>query len=482
VKKYRIAAGVLVAIACASAGGTLLFPNIGSGGVVVGPVPPPPLPPNITPLTPVEQLGKFMLYDSTLSNPPGYSCATCHLKSTGFTGPSSVINEFSGPMPGVVPGRFGNRKPYSYSYAAFSPEGPYFDNQQGVWIGGQFWDGRASDLAAQAQGPPLNPNEMNNTPAGSPPHQYSPLLASKLAKRPYTPLIKKVYGQDVFAVNSPQAIYELFSEAVAAFESSPEILQFSSKYDAALAGKYRMTPSENRGMNLYFGQAQCSQCHSSANFPGLQLTTQGRDVFTMYCYANIGAPKNRDNPYYQETDPSNPGFNPLGGNYIDYGLGGNEIGALDGTKFFTTTPGDLPQFAGLFLTPTTRNTDKRPDPSFVKAYMHNGVLKSLKEVVHFYNTRNLTTVPGEVINFSSSNPYANLVGTPLWPAPEVPSPVSLTNPTGAPPLPPTMKPPAGTNGFGQVGNLGLTPQQEDDVVAFLSTLTDDFTKPNPITP
>jgi cytochrome c peroxidase len=479
----RVAVAALITVSSAFVGGILL-PNIGLGEVEVGPVPPPPIPPNVVPLTPVEQLGKYMLYDHTLSDPPGYACATCHVPETGFTGPNSEINLFSGPMPGVVPGRFRNRKPYSYGYAAFSPEGPYFDTNVQVWVGGQLWDGLHTDLAAQAQGPPLNPNEMDNTPAGTAPHQYSPLLAAKLAKRPYTPLFKQVYGKNAFKIFTPQQIYLLFAEGVAAFESSPEILQFSSKFDAALAGKYTMTASELSGMNLYFGQAQCSQCHSSANFPALQLTTQGRDVFTMFCFANIGIPKNPNNPYYQETDPTtNPtGYNPLGRNYIDYGLGGNANGALDGTKFFNNTPGDIPQFAGLFLTPSLRNTDQRPSPDFVKAYMHNGVLKSLKEVVHFYNTRNLTTHPGEAIDFTQANPYANLVGTPLWPTPEVPNPVSLTNPTGAPPLAPGVAPPPNTNGYGQIGNLGLTDQQENDVVAFLATLSDGFTKPNPLYP
>jgi Di-haem cytochrome c peroxidase len=92
--------------------------------VLGGPLPAPTLSSDIVQLTPVEKLGKLMLYDSTLSNPPGYSCATCHVPETGFTGPNSEINAFSGPQPGVVPGRFSNRKPQSYLYAAFSPVGP----------------------------------------------------------------------------------------------------------------------------------------------------------------------------------------------------------------------------------------------------------------------------------------------------------------------------------------------------------------------
>jgi cytochrome c peroxidase len=494
-RKRFFIAGSLFTAACALAGGTLLFPNIVSGGgAVVGPVPPPPLPPNIVSLTPVEQLGKFMLYDSTLSNPKGYACASCHIPETGFTGPSSEINALGCDTPGVVPGRVGNRKPYTYNYAAFSPEGPFFDNMAGVYIGGQFWDGRASDPAAQAQGPPVNPNEMNNTPATSPSDPtftFAPLLVEKLAKRPYTPLFKQVYGKHAFKFYTPGQIYELFSEAVAAYEASPEINQFSSRYDASKYGvptmnKYTLTASEERGRLLYFGQAQCFQCHSAANFSTVTETSAGKDTFTMYCYGNIGTPKNPFNPFYELTDPSNPGFNPLGFAYVDFGLGdflypqmGLPIANM-GTG--SNGQGDFLAINGLMLTPTTRNCDKRPSPDFVKDYMHNGFFKSLKQVVHFYNTRNLTTVPGEVINFTLPNPYANLQGTPLWPTPEVPSPVTLTNPTGALPLPSGVTPPAGTNGFGQIGNLGLTSSQEDDVVAFLATLTDGFTTPNPVTP
>ena len=107
-----------------------------------------------------------MLYDSTLSNPPGYACATCHVAETGYTGPNSEINAFSGPQPGVVPGRYSDRKPQSYLYAAFSPEGPYYDSGLRTWLGGNFWDGRVPDLAAQGLQPPINPNEMANTPEG----------------------------------------------------------------------------------------------------------------------------------------------------------------------------------------------------------------------------------------------------------------------------------------------------------------------------
>src|ERR1700757_3690382 len=452
--------------------------------VLGGPLPPPPLPSDIVQLTPVEKLGKLMLYDNTLSNPAGYSCATCHTPETGFTGPNSEINAFSGPQPGVVPGRFSNRKPQSYLYAAFSPVGPYYDPDLKTWLGGGFWNGRVADLTEQALQPPINPNEMANTPEGPyPPAKggYSPLLVQKLADRPYTALFKQVYGEDVFELYSQKQIYELFGEAIAAYESSAEVCAFSSKYDASKYGTppkdlYTLSPSEERGRQLFFGQAQCSACHSSASVPAVQAVTQGKDTFTMYCYANIGVPKNLGNPFYQETDPvTNPhGFNPQGTNFIDFGLGANPNPAPDGTRFFNKVPGDIVQFRGLFQTPSNRNVDKRPSPSFVKAYMHNGVFKSLQEVVHFYNKRNIAVnASGQEVAFDlRQGPPAGF--TPLFPPPEVLD--NVQNVAGVTPAQAT----AATESNGQVGNLQLTAQQEQDLVNFLSILSDGFTKPNPV--
>ena len=117
--------------------------------------------------------------------------------------------------------------------------------------------------------------------------------------------------------------------------------------------------------------------------------------------------------------------------------------------------------------PTLRNVDLRPSPGFVKPYMHNGVFKSLKEVIHFYNTRNLTTA-GEVIDLTLPDPYAGLVGTPLWPPPEVFSVTALANGQGF----------SAAEG-GLVGNLGLTDAEEDHLVAFMQALTDGYFAKNP---
>jgi cytochrome c peroxidase len=84
--------------------------------------------------------------------------------------------------------------------------------------------------------------------------------------------------------------------------------------------------------------------------------------------------------------------------------------------------------------PTLRNVDRRPYASFVKAYTHNGYFKTLEDVVRFYNTRDVLP----------------------WPSPEVPQNVNTD----------------------ELGNLGLTRQEEMYVVAFMKTLTDGYQPPN----
>lgn len=444
---------------------------------------PPVPPPNIVALSAAEQLGKNIFFDSTLSNPPGLSCATCHLPAAGFTGPSSAINAATGPMPGAVPGRVGRRKPQSVPYATFSPPGPYFSQELGVFLGGTFWDGRTPDTAGQARMPFLDANEMANIPVGPyPPHAggFSPLVATKISQAPYAPLFEQVFGLDVFS-SSEANVYSMATQAIAAFEASAEVNPFSSKYDASEHGwppsnRYRFNRSESNGMALFFGKAQCSQCHSSATLGPVLAVTGGKNTFTMYCYANIGVPKNPNNPFYHNTNSvTNPnGFNALGVHFIDYGLGMNPNPAPDGTKFMTATVGDIPTYRGLFKAPSVRNVDMRPTRDFVKAYMHNGVFKSLEPVVHFYNTRNIAVNGnGEARAFDlRDGPPTGFVR--LHAPPEVLD--NVQNVAGVSPADATSD----VSSNGQVGNLGLSHAEEIDLVNFLRTLTDGYTGPNPV--
>ena len=198
----------------------------------------------------------------------------------------------------------------------------------------------------------------------------------------------------------------------------------------------------------------------------------------MYCYANIGVPKNLGNPYYQQTDKeSNPhGYNRLGTKYVDYGLGANPNPAPDGTRFYKNVPGDTPEFRGLFKAPSLRGADKRPSPNFVKAYMHNGVFKSLEDVVRFYNKRNIAVdASGNEIAFDLRK------GPPTGYAPIFPPPEVLENVQNVGGVTPAQATSA-LESNGQVGNLQLSSQEEADLVNFLKILNDGYTSPNPVSP
>jgi cytochrome c peroxidase len=364
-----------------------------------------------------------------------------------------------------VAGRYGNRKPPTVSYAAFIPSGPpTLNSTVGAYVGGLFFDGRATDLTAQAAFPLQNPNEMDDLVhnVGSP-----ALVVQKVLNGPSAHLFVQAYG--AAAVNGPVSqVFEQICSAIAAFEETSIVSPFNSQYDAFASGHGTLSPSELNGLRLVTGSvtgrpggqaftknAQCVLCHA---IPAVH--TANSDLWTGNFYLNTGVPKNPNNPFYTETNAtSNPvGYNPEGAAYIDYGLGDflyPQMNLPSGNV--GSGQGDFLGVNGTFKTPTLRNVDKRPSPDFVKAYGHNGFFKSLAQIVHFYNVRNLTTVPGEVIDFTKANPYANLKGKPLFPTPEYPSPKTLINPQGLP---------------GQIGNLGLSPQDEADIVNFLTTLSD----------
>lgn len=437
-------------------------------------------------LSPIESLGKTLFNDATLSSPTGQSCASCHAASAGFTFPQSEINRTVGVAPGAVRGRFGLRAVPQISYSAFSPGAVHYNPVIELYVGGQFWDGRADSLEDQVHFPLVNPNEMNNLV-----HNTGSLeqVVQKVKDGPSAPAFQRVFGHGVFEEQT-QFVFKHIADAIAAYERSSEVSPFSSKYDAWRAGRAQLTDHELLGLHLVTGTwsgrpdgatfpifAHCGDCHMVPSVP-----SAGPDLWTSTCYQNIGVPRNPHNPFYTMTDPvSNPvGYNHQGRAFVDYGLGvtfytrlglppGNIGPGSDGR-------GDFYGVNGQFKAPSLRNVDLRPYPGFVKAYMHNGVLKSLEEVVHFYNTRNLTTHPGEVVDFTRADPYAGLIGTPLWGEPEYPSLDTLLNPDGQL----GILPGTGTGGesSAQVGNLGIDDNQEAAIVAFLKTLSDGYFDPN----
>jgi len=382
------------------------------------------------PLSPIEELGKKLFFDTSLSNPPGQACAACHSPSAGFTGPNERFNEAGGVYEGALKGRFGNRRPPSAAYADDSPK--LHIDKDGNFAGGMFWDGRATGevlgdpLAEQAMGPFLNPLEHNM------PDKKSVVIAVR--KSAYAGLFEQVWGKDSLdADKNVDKTYERIARSIAAFERSAEVNPFSSKFDAfwrAAQAKglnietidadnakdfknLGLTEREIQGLVQFNTKGLCSQCHVLASVNGKP------PLFTDFTYDNIGVPKNPDLPFYGQ--PKN--FNPAGKDWVDKGLGGF-LETVD--KYKNRAAANM----GKHKVPTLRNVDERPAPAFVKAFMHNGSLKTLKDVVSFYNTRDKAGA--------------------RWPAPEVKANLNTE----------------------EVGNLGLTDDEENAIVDFMKTLTD----------
>jgi cytochrome c peroxidase len=381
-------------------------------------------------LKPKEELGKRLFFDKSLSAPAGQECAVCHHPSVGWTGPLEETNQNSGVYEGAVKGRFGNRKPPASGYAGGSPV--LHKNEDGDFVGGMFWDGRATGenlgdpLAEQAMGPFLNPLEQNM------PDKKAMVLAVK--KSGYAALFEKVWGPgSLDAEKNADKAYVQIARSIAAYERSAEVNPYSSRFDdfwraarakglavetidernARTFAGLGLSEAELRGLVLFATRGKCAACH-------VLTPENGRPpVFTDYTYDNLGVPRNPRNPFYGQAKE----FNPEGVAWIDKGLGG----------FLETQPkyqADAASNLGKHKVPTLRNVDKRPAPGFVKAFFHNGSMLSLKEVVRFYNTRDKAGAK--------------------WPAPEVTENMNRT----------------------EMGNLGLTGAEEDAVVLFMQTLTD----------
>ncbi len=285
-----------------------------------------------------EILGQKIFFDQRLSSTGTQSCASCHTPSAAFSDPTHSLPTSKG----AVSGRFGGRNAPSAMYMNFSP--PFAKYKEAgehemIFMGGQFWDGRASSLEDQAKGPFLNPAEMNNADAKA--------VISKIASGPYAEDFKKVYGQN--SLDNTDQAYNNVADAIASFERTKVFAPFTSKYDYYLAGKTQLSEQELRGLKIYNDpkKANCVACHNSL------VGSKGEaPLFTDFSYDNIGLPRNPEI------------FN-----------GTKDIGLQQTTKSSSER--------GLYKVPTLRNI------AITSPYMHNGYFKTLRGVIDFYSSRDV---------------------------------------------------------------------------------------------
>ena len=333
----------------------------------------------------MQSLGHKIFFDTNLSNPPGQACSSCHDPKTAFSDP---ILDFPVSR-GAVEGKTGTINTPIVMYTAFIPAF-HFNPEEGLFVGGQFLDGRESSLEAQAKKPFLNPDEMNNPDKAS--------VIEKIRNASYVDEFKLVFGQD--ALDDIDKAYDYVAAALASFERSAILNPFTSKYDFYLAGVVKLSEQEERGLQLFEAEnkGNCAACHPSRPVGGKP------PLFTDFTYDNLGVPSNQKILEIKGTE------------FVDIGLGKT----VKDNK--NAKPG---ADNGKFKVSSLRNIAK------TAPYMHNGVFNSLKEVVDFYNTRDTDE---------------------KWTKPEI----------------------AETMNTEELGNLGLSDQEVDDIVAFMRTLSDGY--------
>ena len=310
----------------------------------------PPLPvPKDNPQTAEKvKLGDKLFNDTRFSSTGKVSCGTCHSPAKAFTDSplrtSEGINKLTG-----------TRNAPTVINAAYMTR--------------QFWDGRSPDLEDQAKHPFLNPVEMGLK-------NHEPILKIVRTDPAYVQAFKSVFGK-----SGDQVTIKEVTQAIASFERT--VISGDSPFDRwYFAGdKKAMTPQQVRGFNVFVGQGRCVSCH---------VVEQTQALFTDSRFHNIGIGINQ----VQQDVPR------LAGEFLKAKAQGKDVDVAVLTDKKTS---ELGRFAvtdqfdemGAFKTPTLRNI------AATAPYMHDGSLKTLKDVVVHYNNGGVTKKGDKVNDFLS---------------------------------------------------------------------------------
>jgi len=386
-------------------------------------------------------LGKDIFFDTTLSSSGKVACASCHSPDYAYGPPNDASVMLGGPnltSPGM-------RAVPSLTYLERQPEfsiGPDDTTNENVDVaqqleasktavradkiatqtaqsanivpqGGLFWDGRAHTLQIQAEGPLLDPREMDGGSIEK--------IAEKLRHVPYAKDFTALFGESIF--QNTQLLVSEAMFAVARYQiEEPDFHPYTSKFDYWLEGKARLSDSEMRGYRLFNDpdKANCGGCHIS------QPTRDGLPpLFTDFQYEALGGPRNA--ALTENKDPQ----------YFDLGVCGP----------IRTDFTDQTQFCGMFKTPTLRNTAIR------RTFFHNGVFHTLQEMLDFYNFRD--TNPEKI--------YPRAADGMVQKYNDIPAQYHANVDVSDPPF---------NRHLGEVP--AMTAQDEADIIEFLKTLNDGY--------
>ena len=195
-----------------------------------------------------------------------------------------------------------------------------------------FWDQRASSLEDQLDSVINNPDEL---------HSSFENVIDKINSSPeYVELFYRAFSKTRKNGIARQDV----KNAIAAYERTVNGL--NSRFDQYMRGDVaKLTQQEVNGFNLYMGKARCGTCHFAPLFNGALPP-----FYEITDHHSIGVPL-KDTMEKYKIDPD-PGLFKLNGNAF--------------TKFS-------------FKTPTVRNS------ALTAPYMHNGVFKTLEQVIEFYD-------------------------------------------------------------------------------------------------
>lgn len=365
----------------------------------------------------LRALGRKFFNDQALSASGRMACATCHDPAHAFGSAGAQPVQYGGKdmeQPGLraVPSLRYLQVVPQFTEHYFEPEDDGDESIDNGPTGGLTWDGRVDRGRDQAKVPLLSPYEMANGSAAG--------VAAKVRNAAYAGDVKKIFGNHVF--DSPDKTFAAVVEALEAYEQTPaDFYPYSSKYDAFLAGRAKLSAQEARGLALFNDEAKgnCASCHRSE-----QDNDGTPPQFTDFGMIAIGVPRN-------DAIPAN-----ADSRYFDLGLCGPLRTDFRGRA----------EYCGLFRTPSLRNVALR------KTFFHNGLAHSLKEAVAFYVERD--TNPGKWYPRNADGSVRKFDDLP---------PMYRGNINMDPP-------------FGQKAGEPprLTATEIDDIVAFLQTLTDGY--------